>query len=120
MAKRVYFCKKIRTTPGKCPNICAGGRLDMQTAYTIILAPNPSIMTGPGTNTIILGGGAEGALVIDPAIDDNAYLDRLVQEGEKRGGIRRILITHGHSDHIGGALALRARLQVPIYAYSRE
>ena len=92
----------------------------MNHSYTIILAPNPSIMTGPGTNTIILGGGSDGALVIDPAIDENAYLDTLVQEGERRGGIRCILITHGHPDHIGGAEALRARLQVPIYAYSRQ
>ena len=92
----------------------------MNHSYTIILAPNPSIMTGPGTNTIILGGGSDGALVIDPAIDENAYLDTLVQEGEGRGGIGRILITHGHPDHIGGAEALRARLQVPIYAYSRQ
>ena len=92
----------------------------MNHSYTIILAPNPSIMTGPGTNTIILGGGSDGALVIDPAIDENAYLDTLVQEGERRGGIGRILITHGHPDHIGGAEVLRAKLQVPIYAYSRQ
>ena len=38
--------------------------------YTIILAPNASIMTGPGTNTIVLGGGVEGATVIDPGDDD--------------------------------------------------
>src|ERR1700730_17353547 len=92
----------------------------MQNPYTVILPPNPSIMTGPGTNTIILGEGSEGALVIDPAIDDKAYLDTLVEEGERRGGIGSILITHGHPDHIGGAEALRARLRVPIYAYSRQ
>jgi glyoxylase-like metal-dependent hydrolase (beta-lactamase superfamily II) len=92
----------------------------MQQSYTIILAPNPSIMTGPGTNTIILGGGVEGALVIDPAIDDSAYLDAVVQAGAERGGIRRILITHGHPDHIGGAVALRNRLGVYIYAFSRQ
>jgi len=92
----------------------------MQSAYTIILAPNPSIMTGPGTNTIVLGAGNEGAIVIDPAVDDPTYLDRLIQEGEKRGGIRRILITHGHPDHIGGAAALRKRLNVPIHAYNRK
>jgi glyoxylase-like metal-dependent hydrolase (beta-lactamase superfamily II) len=92
----------------------------MQQSYTIIQAPNPSIMTGPGTNTIILGGGVEGALVIDPAIDDTAYLDAIVQAGAERGGIRRILITHGHPDHIGGAVTLRKRLGVYIYAFSRQ
>ena len=91
----------------------------MQIPYTIILAPNPSIMTGPGTNTIILGSGTSGATVIDPAVDDPAYLDTLIQEGAKRSGIRRILITHGHPDHIGGAPALRERLGVSIYAFSR-
>ncbi len=92
----------------------------MPQPYTIILAPNPSIMTGPGTNTIILGGGAQGALVIDPAVDDSAYLDAVVQAGAERGGIRRILITHGHPDHMGGAVALRDRLGVYIYAFSRQ
>jgi glyoxylase-like metal-dependent hydrolase (beta-lactamase superfamily II) len=92
----------------------------MPQPYTIILAPNLSIMTGPGTNTIILGGGAQGALVIDPAMDDSAYLDAVVQAGAERGGIGRILITHGHPDHMGGAVALRDRLGVYIYAFSRQ
>jgi len=92
----------------------------MQQAYDVILAPNPSIMTGPGTNTIVLGGGVEGATVIDPAVDETAYLDALIEAGAERGDIRRILITHGHPDHIGGALALRKRLGVFIYAFSRQ
>ncbi|HLI88111.1 MAG TPA: MBL fold metallo-hydrolase [Ktedonobacteraceae bacterium] len=92
----------------------------MPDAYTIILAPNPSIMTGPGTNTIILGSGSEGVTVIDPADDNAAHLDAIVSAGAERGGIRRILITHGHPDHIGGAAALRERLNAPIYAYNRQ
>lgn len=92
----------------------------MQDPYTIILAPNPSIMTGAGTNTILLGAGADGATVIDPAVDDVTYLDAIVQAGMQRGGIRRILITHGHPDHVDGAVALRQRVGVPIYAFSRE
>lgn len=87
--------------------------------YKIILAPNASMMTGPGTNTIVVGGGLEGASVIDPAVDDNDYLDAIEREGAERGDIRRILITHGHPDHIGGALALRKRLNVSIFAYNR-
>ena len=92
----------------------------MSDTHTIILAPNPSIMTGPGTNTIVLGGGIEGATVIDPADENPAHLDAIINEGAKRGGIRRILITHGHPDHIGGAATLRERLGVPIYAFNRQ
>jgi glyoxylase-like metal-dependent hydrolase (beta-lactamase superfamily II) len=89
------------------------------TPYTILLAPNPSIMTGPGTNTVVLGGGVEGATVIDPGDDNTIHLEAIITEGARRGDIRRILITHGHPDHIGGAAALRQQLGVPIYAHSR-
>jgi glyoxylase-like metal-dependent hydrolase (beta-lactamase superfamily II) len=95
------------------------GNGSMATTYTLILAPNASLMTGPGTNTIVLGGGEEGALVIDPADDNPAHLKAIVRAGNNRGGIRRILITHGHPDHLGGAETLRAQLGVPIYAFSR-
>ncbi len=92
----------------------------MHNPYTIILAPNPSLMTGPGTNTIVLGSGTEGAIVIDPAVDNADYLDAIIQEGERRGGIRRILITHGHHDHTDGAVTLRERTGAPILAFSRQ
>ncbi len=89
--------------------------------YTCILAPNASLMTGPGTNTFVLGrGDEEGALVIDPADASPAHLAAIVQEGELRGGIRGILVTHGHADHVGGAVELRERLGVPIYACSKR
>ncbi len=92
----------------------------MQEVYIVIQSPNPSLMTGSGTNTIVLGDGEEGATVIDPAVDDNAYLDSIIQAGAERGGIRRILITHGHPDHVGGAEVLRKRLGISIFAFSRQ
>lgn len=92
-----------------------------QSIYTTILAPNASLMSGPGTNTILLGQDDEdGALVIDPADADPAHLEAIVREGERRGGIRKILVTHGHPDHVGGAAELRERLGVPIYAFNRR
>lgn len=95
----------------------------MSNPYSIILAPNPSMLTGPGTNTIIVDGGdarGSGATVIDPADDNPEHLSTIIKEGTLRGGIRRILLTHGHPDHIGGAELLRQQLGVPIYAYSQS
>src|SRR5258708_35472076 len=86
-----------------CIHLC--GDCIMQQPYTIILAPNPSVMTGPGTNTIVLGGGVHGALVIDPAVDDSAYLDAVVQAGAGRRGLRRLPLHPWHSRYIGGAFA---------------
>lgn len=90
-----------------------------QERYSILLAPNPSMMTGPGTNTLLLSG-TEGTIVIDPGDPDPEHLERIVREGEARGGIRHILITHGHPDHVGGAAELRDRTGVPISAFSRK
>ncbi len=93
----------------------------MEPIYTSILAPNASLMTGPGTNTLVVGApDRAGALVIDPADADPAHLARIIQSGELRGGIRKILITHGHPDHLGGAVELREQLHAPIYAFNRR
>jgi glyoxylase-like metal-dependent hydrolase (beta-lactamase superfamily II) len=69
-----------------------------------ILAPNPSMMTGPGTNTYLLG--TDQVAVIDPGPDDPAHLDAIV--AAVGGTIRWILVTHTHIDHSPLAAMLQA------------
>jgi len=52
--------------------------------------------------------------VIDPGVDDVAYLDKLV---ELDGDITYILITHRHADHVGGVAELQRRTGAIVRAY---
>lgn len=81
----------------------------------VVLAPNPGIMTGPGTNTFIVGAGP--TFVIDPAVDDEEYINEVL---ERAGDVAGILITHRHSDHVGGAAALAARTGAPVRAFGPD
>jgi glyoxylase-like metal-dependent hydrolase (beta-lactamase superfamily II) len=67
-----------------------------------IVAPNPSVMTGPGTNTYLLG--REQVAVIDPGPDERSHIEAILAEGA--GRIRWILVTHTHEDHSPAAVAL--------------
>lgn len=78
----------------------------------VVLAPNPGVMTGPGTNTYIFG--SEPTYVIDPGDDDEEFLDTVVSIA---GDVNEILITHRHSDHVGGAAALADRTGARVRAF---
>ncbi|MGI8793995.1 MAG: MBL fold metallo-hydrolase [Acidimicrobiales bacterium] len=71
-----------------------------------IIAPNPGVMTGPGTNTYLVG--IDEIAVIDPGPADESHLDAIVGCGGDL--IRWILVTHTHSDHSPGAAGLKERL----------
>lgn len=70
-----------------------------------LTAPNPGFMTGPGTNTYLIGDGDELA-VIDPGPDDDRHLQALLQACG--GRVRWILVTHTHMDHSPGAARFKA------------
>jgi recombination protein RecT len=88
--------------------------LDWQTARPVALlknvmrltAPNPGMMTGPGTNSYIVGDAATGYIVIDPGPNEAGHIQRLY---EATGGrIEAIVCTHSHPDHSPGARPLQA------------
>jgi glyoxylase-like metal-dependent hydrolase (beta-lactamase superfamily II) len=72
-------------------------------------ADNPGIMTLQGTNQYIVG--KDSVVVIDVALSADSNLDGIIEQVEAIGAkkIEKILLTHIHSDHCAGALALRKR-----------
>ena len=70
---------------------------------TVALGQNPGVFTGPGTNTYLVGTGAE-RILLDTGSGVPEYLPVLEQALERNGcRIQEIVLTHGHPDHIGGA-----------------
>jgi len=62
-------------------------------------------MTGPGTNTYLLG--TDEIAVLDPGPDDASHLRSIVEAAG--GPIRWIVVTHTHRDHSPLAAVLAAR-----------
>ncbi|MBC5765472.1 MBL fold metallo-hydrolase [Ramlibacter albus] len=71
-----------------------------------LTAGNPGVMTGPGTNSYIVGDPATGYIAIDPGPDDAEHLERIWYA--THGDIRMIVCTHSHPDHSPGARPLQA------------
>ncbi|MBS0507454.1 MAG: MBL fold metallo-hydrolase [Proteobacteria bacterium] len=71
-----------------------------------LTAPNPGVMTGPGTNSYLVGDPGTGYIAIDPGPADAEHLDRLWRAAG--GDIRMIVCTHSHPDHSPGAAPLQA------------
>ena len=82
-----------------------------------ILAPNPGVFTGPGTNTYLVG--IDEVVVIDPGPDlgeDTSHLDAIVGCGSDR--IRWVVCTHTHPDHSPATSALKERTGAEVLAFS--
>lgn len=78
-----------------------------------VVAPNPGPMTGPGTNSYIVGN--DPCVVVDPGVDDPAHLAAL--RAAVPGEVAAVVVTHAHPDHTGGAQRLARALNAPIRAW---
>lgn len=92
----------------------AGVPLQLTQDLAVVLAPNPSAMTGTGTNTFVLG--REAVAVIDPGPDDDAHLAALVDLIAGRH-VTHIFVTHSHLDHSALAPKLSRATGASVYAF---
>jgi hydroxyacylglutathione hydrolase len=74
-----------------------------------VLGLNPGLMTGPGTNTYLVG--RRDPILIDTGAGVDGYVPLLEGYLGERGWSRpsRVVLTHRHRDHMGGVEELRAR-----------
>lgn len=78
-----------------------------------LTAANPGMMTGPGTNSYLIGNAEQGVAVIDPGPLLDAHIEALIAAAP--GPIRWILCTHTHLDHSPAAALLKQRTGATVY-----
>jgi len=85
-----------------------GAAVRLSSRVVRVTADNGSVMTGPGTNTYVVGGGeANEWAVIDPGPRSTAHVDAILAAAP--GPIRWIFATHTHLDHSPATAELKAR-----------
>jgi glyoxylase-like metal-dependent hydrolase (beta-lactamase superfamily II)/8-oxo-dGTP pyrophosphatase MutT (NUDIX family) len=82
-----------------------------------VTAPNAGAMTGPGTNSYLVGSGRSWT-VIDPGPAIASHIQALqdtVAAQAPGARIERIVVTHTHKDHSPGAAPLAAATGAPVW-----
>jgi len=69
-----------------------------------VVANNPGLMTGPGTNTYLVG--IDEVAVIDPGPDLAKHVDAIIGAA-MRDRVRWVLLTHTHPDHWPAAAKIK-------------
>ena len=82
-----------------------------------ILANNPGVFTGPGTNTWVLDDGHGEVVIIDPGPVDTRHVKAVMKVVGTRKVVS-ILVTHTHIDHAPLANPLARDLDVPAVGYA--
>ncbi len=91
--------------------IVPGEPVEVAAGVVRLTAPNPGMMTGPGTNTYVLG--HKRFTVLDPGPANPAHIERILEL--TGGAIDQVVVTHTHQDHSPGTVALKARTGCRVY-----
>ena len=99
----IHWCDPDETGESSY-DIVPGVPKKLDRLVTRVTAPNPGMMTGPGTNSYLVG--ERELALIDPGPAIDSHIEALLAAGA--GRIRWILCTHTHLDHSPAAAALKA------------
>jgi glyoxylase-like metal-dependent hydrolase (beta-lactamase superfamily II) len=81
-----------------------------------VLAPNPGLFTGPGTNTYVLRAG-DSAIILDPGPIMSSH-HAAILESVETFDVRAVVVTHTHPDHAPLANPLASELEVPALGHA--
>jgi glyoxylase-like metal-dependent hydrolase (beta-lactamase superfamily II) len=92
--------------------IVPGGPVRLTRHISRLTAPNPGFMTGPGTNSYLVGDEDGDIALIDPGPLLEGHIDNLLAAP---GRIRWIFVTHTHPDHSPAAVVLKEKTGATLY-----
>ncbi len=87
--------------------------VEISPLVTRVLADNSSVMTGPGTNSYLIG--HDEIAVIDPGPGDRYHINAIIKAAGSKEKIKWIFITHSHPDHSPGAKMLQSETGAELF-----
>lgn len=87
------------------------------------LFPLRTLTLPPATHTNAYVLGTKELIVVDPGSIDDAETDRLIamlrQLQAEGAGLKAVVLTHHHGDHIGGVARVVSQLKLPVWCHAR-